>query len=196
MFYMLHRCAGAEDDGSAWEFETIGAQAVRRQVRPLTVGLLQDGLRAFAVGGEILVDKQLAEEIERIDPSVGRTSRRANVIGPQPELAPRPPMMQLLGEGVAYLARESIVEAADGTKSFKQPFVLDSSRPMTTSIGKIMDNGVVIVSKEVREVLMTYAPNLSFRFVRYENEPAPADEPETQKRRIPTAEELKGKYGG
>ena len=85
-------------------------------------------------------------------------------------------MVQLLGQGVVHLASESILINDEGTISLRQPYVLDASRPCCTMICKIEENGVTIVSDEVRQLLVAREPTLPFRSVRFENEASPPDE--------------------
>ena len=133
----------------------------------------------------MVVDEALAQELERIAPGTIGETRVANVRGPQPELEPRPSMLQLLGKGVVHLAQESIVENADGKLSLRQPYVLEVGEPGEASVCKIAENGLTIFSRQVRDLLAMHAPHLAFKPVRFRNEEPPSDEPAAPERARP-----------
>jgi len=191
MFYMLFRSSGATDDGSAWEFIKRPDGYERVQVRPLTIHLLRDGARAFGVGGELVVDETLAEEIRRTWPDTASAMRSVNVVGPQPDMEQRPAMVQLVATANVLLASESIAVDADGRRSFHQPYVLQPREVSDASVLRIADNGVTLVCEALRALLANREPTLLFRSARFQNEPPLPDEVEMPEQRIPSADELR-----
>ncbi|WP_394844491.1 hypothetical protein LZC95_46485 [Pendulispora brunnea] len=193
MFFMLN-AAIATDDGSAWSYEPDGKGRYQRvQNGPLSVCLLEDGYRVVDVGGEVLVDEELALEIERLVPESKQARRVAHVRGPQPEMAVRPSMLQLLGIEEIPLSPMSIVPNEEGTIRLKRPFVLDAAyRVKEPNICKIKNNRVTIFSAAIKDLLALREPKLWFEAVCYEGEDPPKDLPVKPVSRIPTREELFG----
>lgn len=194
MFYMIDG-GQAEDDGSAWEYKAIGTGYSRVQVRELSLTLLRDGLRALSAGTDVIVDADLAGEVENLVPGLRRLWRRVHIRGPQPEMAPHPDMIQLVPVATVRLAGASIERDRDGrVLSLKTPFVLDAgSRVPEPCICKIEDNQLTIVSQTVKDLLLLCEPRLSLKPIRYDDEAPPVDVPAVPFR-MPSAEELmKGK---
>ena len=148
----------AEDDGTAWKFDDSFRA---HQVRDLTVHLLQDDLRVVLVGCEILVDSTIAAEIAAIEPALSTAMRRARVIGPQPEMARRPDMVQLVGLERLPLAERSIRRESAGAVRLARPFVLRGAwRAGLPAVCEIEENGLTIVSTALAELLVSRQPGL------------------------------------
>jgi hypothetical protein len=191
MLYMIDG-AQAEDDGSAWEYRRSGTGLSRVQVRPLSLTVLQDGLRALSVGTDIVVDAAVARELEQIVPGLDGVERPVTVRGPQPSLLPQPDMVQLGSLATVRLAPPSIERGEDGqVVALKAPFVLSTDgRVPDPTIYKIEENQLTLVSQQVKDLLVAREPRLSFRAVRFEDEAAP-EEPPREPFWMPSAEELK-----
>jgi hypothetical protein len=159
----------AKDDGRAWTYVESGDGGFRpRQVRDLSVELLRDGLRAVGVAMQVLVDPPLAQELARLVPSVG--FRRASVRGPQPEMAPRPDMMQLCPVATVRVASVSIVKGSRPLR-LRAPLVLDAEgRVAGPSVLRISENDLVVFSSEVKELLLKAEPTLEFNEVPFSDE--------------------------
>ncbi len=196
---MLYEVDGplAEDDGSAWEFQPIGSRFTRVQVRPLSIALLRDGVRALSIGGDVVVDSALARELEHLVPGLSNVARQVIVLGPQPALQPLPDMVQLGALATVRLAPVCIERDPDGhIVRLVQPFVLDAaSRAPDLSVCKIAENQLTLVSQAVRDLLLARQSGLSFNAVRFEDEAVPAEVPRAPFR-MPSAEELRKLKGG
>lgn len=171
VLYKLHRCSGAEDDGSAWKF-TDDAPSGRLQVSNLRVVLLRDGVRAFQVGSEVLVDDGVRREIGSVDPIIQLSCRRATVFGPQPTMDPRPEMWQLVPLEDLPLAERSLERDGSGdVTGFVRPFVLQGApRSDLPRVCRIQDNDVVVVSADLKALLERLEPSLQFEPVPFEAE--------------------------
>ncbi|WP_394844490.1 hypothetical protein LZC95_46480 [Pendulispora brunnea] len=189
MLFRIDDGQWAEDDGSAWHY---GPDNTPTQKGPLSVTLLRDGPRVVLVGGDILVGEEVALELEKVLPESKQARRVAHVRGPQPAMEPRPPMLQLLGLDEVRLSQESIRYDQQGRPSFKRPYILDPSyKVREPNICKIRNNGVTVVSDEIKDLLLQFEPKLWFEAVCYEGEEAP-DLPKPPPFRIPTMDELLG----
>lgn len=190
MLYMIDG-AQAEDDGSAWEYRPNGTGFARVQVRPLSLTLLHNGLRALSVGTDIVVDAEVARELEQLVPGLASVARPVTVRGPQPSLLPQRDMVQLGFLATVRLAPESVERTADGqVVALKAPFVLvTDGRVSDPTIYKIEENQLTLVSRQVKDLLAVREPRLHFKAVRFEDETAPVESPR-ETFRLPTAEEL------
>jgi hypothetical protein len=191
MLYMIEG-AQAEDEGSCWEDQRDGSRYSRVQVRDISLGLLQDDLRALSVGTELIVDSALAQEIETLVPALRGLDRRAVVVGPQPLSVRKADMVQICPTAKVRLAKVSIErdEAGKAVK-LKTPFVLDvQSQVAEPTICRIEENQLTVFSAAIKDLIAGAEPRLAFRTVRYENEPEPAVKP-VKAFRMPSLEELK-----
>jgi len=178
--YFIVENADAEDDGTAWKFDPSGLGW--QQVGARTVALLRDELRVVGADSEILVDDRIAEEIGQLWPECALAQRPANIIGPQPALERRSPMVQLLGVQTAHLAKH-LVEPEGGGRviPLRDPLamgvysrsLLDANYRVTAPICKIAENRFTIVSEPIRKLLLERAPKLEFGAVPFEDEPFP-----------------------
>jgi hypothetical protein len=195
MFFTLDG-AGAKDDGSAWTWEqqTEGGYT-RSQTGPLRITLLEDGLRVIGVGADVVVDEVLAAQVAKIVPGSRFARRPVHVIGPQPDLQPRAPMVQLLGMAKVRLASSCIEREAHGKiVRLKRPFILAAnSRVAQPSICKIEENAVTVFSEEIKKLFEESESRAHFKAVPFEDEPMPEETEQPAPGRVPSMDELLGR---
>jgi hypothetical protein len=160
----------AEDDGSAWDYEQRGGRFFPRQARPLSIALLADEVRAVAVGVCLVVDEHLAAAVRAAVP--GAQQVRTIVRGPQPEMLARPDMVQICPVETVHLAEESIRRSESGEMiGASLPLVLQAEcRRSAARICRIEENGMTVFSREIRALLESAEPRLSFGEIRYTDE--------------------------
>jgi hypothetical protein len=121
--------------------------------------------------------------------------RPVNVVGPQPDLQPRPPMVQLLGTAKVRLASSCVERDAQGkVLRLKSPFILAAdSKVAQPGVCKIEENGVTVFSEELKKLFENAEPRVHFKAVPFEDEQMPEETEQPAPARVPSMDELLGR---